>query len=142
MKLKSKLMAAVIVAHLGLLSIPATTMAQSGASTKASQHLSEASAVVVVGSIAVVALTGSLVVTGVEKIANGASVMVRDASDASGQSATLMMAGSTAASLAVGQVLQASATGVGYVLIAAGRAIAFIPNEVGRSLLHQSSYSR
>jgi F0F1-type ATP synthase membrane subunit c/vacuolar-type H+-ATPase subunit K len=44
--------------------------------------------------------------------------------------------GAGAASLAVGSAVTASAIGAGVILSAAGEAIAFIPNALGRALLH------
>ena len=45
------------------------------------------------------------------------------------------------ASLAVGQSVQVSSTAIGSVLTCAGRLVATVPNELGKSLLHQSSHS-
>ena len=49
--------------------------------------------------------------------------------------------GSAYASLAVGQSVQVSSTAIGSVLTCAGQLLATVPNELGRSLLHQSSHS-
>jgi hypothetical protein len=143
MKLKSKLMALVIGATMGLMPVLNTAnAADSTASAHASENLSAASGTVVSGSVGVLAASGELIVVGVERSARGVSVVVKNVADASGEVATVLLDGAAAASVAVGSVLKASATGVGYVLVAAGKAIAFIPNEIGQSLLHQSSYTR
>jgi hypothetical protein len=42
----------------------------------------------------------------------------------------------------VGTVLLASAVGTGWILSAAGEAIAFIPNEMGNALLYNERISR
>jgi hypothetical protein len=97
---------------------------------------------VVSGSVNVLAASGELIVVGVEQSARGVLVVVKRAADASGDIATVLLDGAAAASMAVGSALHASATGVGYVLVASGNAIAFIPNEIGQSLLHQSRYTR
>ncbi len=141
MKLKSKLKVWMLSAALGLSMLPAGAMGQSD-STRASSQLSMASGLVVLGSVSVLAASGELIVTGVEQSARGVSVVVRDAGNASGQSVTLLVDGAAASAVAAGQLVQASATGVGYVLVASGKAIAFIPNEIGQSLIHQSRYSR
>jgi hypothetical protein len=143
MKLKSKLMAALISAALGMMPVLNTARAaDSTASARASEDLSAASGRVVSGSVGVLAASGELIVVGVEQSARGVSVVVKNAADASGEVVTVLLDGAAAASVAVGSALNVSATGVGYVLVAAGRAIAFIPNEIGQSLLHQSSYTR
>lgn len=143
MKLKSKLMAAVISATLGMMPVLNTAhAADSTASARASDNLSTASGTVVSGSVNVLAASGELIVVGVEQSARGVSVVVKNVADASGEVATVLLDGAAAASVAVGSTLHASATGVGYMLVAAGKAIAFIPNEIGQSLLHQSRYTR
>jgi hypothetical protein len=143
MKLRSKLMAALISATLSMMPMLNTAQAaDSAASVRASENLSTASGRVVSGSVGVLAASGELIVVGVEQSARGVSVVVKNAVDASGEVVTVLLDGAAAASVAVGSALRASATGVGYVLVAAGRAIAFIPNEIGQSLLHQSRYTR
>jgi len=143
MNLKSKLMAVLIVATLGMMPVLNTAhAADSTASARPSDNLSTASGTVVSGSVNVLAASGELIVVGVEQSARGVSVVVKNAADVSGEVVTVLLDGAAAASVAVGSALRASATGVGYVLVAAGKAIAFIPNEIGQSLLHQSSYTR
>ena len=141
MKLKSTL---TVLALSAALAVPVGSLAHAGdstASTHASDNMSAASGLVVSGSAGVLAASGELIVIGVEQSARGASVVIKNAADASGEIVTLLLDGAAASTLAVGSALQASATGVGYVLVASGKAIAFIPNEIGQSLLHQSRYS-
>ncbi len=142
MKLKSNLKVWTLSAALSLSLFPMGATAHGGDSTRASNHLSMASGVVALGSMSVLAASGELIVTGVEQSARGVSVVVREAGNASGQSVTLLLDGAAASAVVAGQLLQASATGVGYVLVASGKAIAFIPNEIGQSLIHQSRYGR
>lgn len=126
---------------IGTLAISAHA-ADSTASVRASENLSAASGKIVAGSVGVFGASGVLMVVGVEQSANGVSIVLRDVSDASGEIATVLIDSAQTASVAAGQVLQASATGVGYALVASGKVIAFIPNEIGQSLIHQSRYSR
>jgi hypothetical protein len=114
----------------------------STASVRASENLSTASGKIVSGSVGVLAASGELIVVSVEQSAHGVSVVVRSAADVSGEVLTVLLDGTVAASVAVGHVVQASATGVGHVLVASGKVIAFIPNEIGQSLIHQTRYSR
>ncbi|MEQ1775497.1 MAG: hypothetical protein ABL891_17110 [Burkholderiales bacterium] len=145
MSLKSKIIALALSAALGVLSAPIAPVAHaadSTASTRASDNLSIASGMVISGSVGVLAASGELIVVGVEQSGRGVSVVVKNVGDASGEIVTVLINGAAAALMAIGSALQASATGVGYVLVASGKAIAFIPNEIGQSLLHQSAYSR
>lgn len=94
-------------------------------------------------SVATVALpvalsaTGAvLVVKSVEVSARGTICILERASD--GASATLEIAGRMAERmmLRTGQAVQVSVVGAGAVLSVAGAAIAFVPSELGRALLH------
>lgn len=144
MKFRSKIVTVALSMALGPLA--ATVMgahaADSTASVRESENLSAASGKIVSGSVGVLGASGALMVVGVEQSANGVSIVVKNVSDASGEIATVVIDGAQAASVATGQVLQASATGVGHTLVASGKVIAFIPNEIGQSLIHQSRYTR
>jgi hypothetical protein len=82
------------------------------------------------------AVSGSyLIVKTVESTARGTIYVLERASD--GAAATIEMSGHAAhaTSLVVGSAVTVSAIGAGVILISAGAAIAFIPNEIGRALL-------
>ena len=94
-------------------------------------------------SVAVVALpvalsaTGAvLVVKSVEFSARGTLCLLERASD--GATAMIEIAGNMAErmTLRTGQAVQVSVVGAGTVLSIAGAAIAFVPSELGRALLH------
>jgi hypothetical protein len=94
----------------------------------------------VAGSIASIpiafAVSGSyLIIKTVESTARGTIYVLERASD--GASAVIEIAGKgiQAASLVVGSAVMVSAISAGIILVASGTAIAFIPNEIGRSLL-------
>ena len=61
-----------------------------------------------------------------------------------GARATLHFSGHVAqgAALSIGGAVAVTALTSGYVLSAAGNAIAFIPNEIGRALLHNERITR
>lgn len=123
------------------LSCPAAwAQGDSTASTHASMDISSGSAQVVTGSFRMVDASGQFLVTAIERAARGASVVLQGVSDASGASVTLVVDTATASALAVGTSVTASANAVGHLLIAGGKAIVFVPNEIGRSLLHQSRH--
>ncbi len=78
----------------------------------------------------------SLLVEGVDASAHGVVYVVKNV--ATGASAVLEVSGNAvgAASVGVGTVIQSSAIGAGVVLSAAGKVLAFIPNAVGKALMH------
>jgi hypothetical protein len=107
--------------------------------------LSEASAlgsiVVVAGSMSVLDGSGQVVVKSIEAVADGVIVVVGSAAKADTASLKFVGKAAQGLSLGVGTVVTVSAQTTGYLLLAAGKAIAFIPNEIGSSLLHHSSHS-
>jgi hypothetical protein len=89
-------------------------------------------AVSVVAPVAVLASGAALTVVTVEASARGTVLMLERASDAARMSVEL----SGRASLAVGTLVTVSVIGSGWVLSQAGKAVLFIPNEIGGSLLY------
>ncbi len=83
-----------------------------------------------------------LVVKGVEASAKGTVYLLERVSD--GARASVEVSGKVAsgASTAVGTVVTVSVIGAGVVLSVAGTVIAFIPNEIGKALLHNERVSR
>jgi hypothetical protein len=74
----------------------------------------------------------------VQASAKGTVWVLERASD--GARSSLNFAGHAAAT--VGAAVVVSAVSTGWLLSAAGTAIAFIPNEIGRSLLHDERITR
>jgi hypothetical protein len=116
-----------------------------GTAARAHGELSEASALsllpvaVSVAAPAMLLSAGAvLTVKGVEVSAEGTVWLVERASD--GARATLRFAGR--ASAAAGTAVVVTALSTGWMLSAAGAAIAFIPNEIGRALLHDERITR
>lgn len=99
---------------------------------------SNVSGAVMVGSLLVVAVGGSVVAQSVENVADGTVVVLKNVAD--GSTATVKFSGDGAKGFSnlVGQAVTVTATGSGHVLVAAGKVIAFIPTEAGKSLLHHS----
>lgn len=83
-----------------------------------------------------------LTVVAVESTAQGTVWVLERASD--GARASLRFAGKAlgGVALSVGTALVVTVIGSGYVLSAAGQAIAFVPNEIGASLLHNEQITR
>lgn len=96
---------------------------------------------VVVSVAAPVAVLGSgvaLTVVAVETSAKGTVWVLERASD--GARASLHFGGQVSAALGTAVVVTAVSTG--WVLSAAGAAIAFVPNEIGRALMHDERITR
>jgi hypothetical protein len=83
-----------------------------------------------------------LTVVAVEASATGTVLLLERASD--GARATLHLSGHVAqgAVLSIGGAVLVTAVASGWVLSAAGQAIAFIPNEIGRALLYNERLTR
>jgi hypothetical protein len=77
-----------------------------------------------------------LVVKAVEVSAKGTVYLLERASDGAQVSVEVLSGGVAAASVAVGAIATVSVVGAGVVLSTAGEVIAFIPNALGRALLH------
>ena len=106
-----------------------------------SQAVSEVTGSVIGGSIIAVAVGGSLVVASVAAVGDGIEVVLKNV--AKGSTATVRLSGKAAQqlSLAVGTVVEVVATATGHILMASGKAIAFIPNEAGKALIRSSNLS-
>jgi predicted secreted protein len=86
----------------------------------------------------VVILSGGamLTVVAVEASANGTVWVLERASDGARASVTLSAAAASGLSVAAGTVVVVTAFSAGWVLSAAGQALAYIPNEIGKALLY------
>lgn len=104
----------------------------------ASEALSAAAGIVVLGSLSAVAASGYVVIASVDTVAEGVVVVLRGAS--SGVEASVHLSGAAALELsdAAGKAIAVTATSTGHMLVMSGRVLAFIPNETGKSLLHHS----
>ena len=113
---------------------------------QSSTELSEASLVPVAISVALpivlVAGVGAIVVTGIEASAQATVWIVENVAD--GVKGSICFAGRLVgtAAVAVGTVIAVTVVATGTVLSAAGHVIAFIPNEIGRSLSYNQRVSR
>lgn len=133
--------------NLSALALALALLAQSSA--QAQSTASEASAVsmlpIAVSVAAPVMLLSAgvgLTVVAVESTVRGTVWVLERASD--GVRVSVRFAGQVigGAALSVGTAVVATAIASGYVLSAAGQAIAFIPNEIGASLLYNEKITR
>lgn len=93
-------------------------------------------AVSVAAPVIVVSGAASLAVVAVESTAQGTVWVLERASDGARMSVRFTGKVVEGSALSVGATVLVTAMASGYVLSAAGKAIAFIPNEIGASLLY------
>jgi hypothetical protein len=115
---------------------------------RAGQGASEASALSLLPVAVVVAapallLSGgaALTVVAVEQSAAGVEWVLERASDGARGSLRLSTQAADGLSTSVGVAVLFSAVTTGWVLSAAGKAVAFVPNEIGKALLHNERVS-
>lgn len=107
-----------------------------GTGSAAAGSVAVAGAAVSAVPVAFSVVGASLVVKAVEVTASGTIYLLERASD--GAQASVRVAGNVASGvvMGVGTVVAVSAIGTGLLLSTAGEVLAFIPNELGRALLH------
>jgi hypothetical protein len=108
----------------------------------ASEVVAFGSVLAVMGGMSAVAASGDVVVSSVETVGEVTTVALKSASRAA--TVTLQLSGRTAhgASVVAGTAVSVTAIASGYILAAAGEVICFIPNELGKSMLHHSPSGR
>jgi len=108
------------------------------AASNASAKLPEASGVIVLGGASMIAGSGMLVIDSVTAAGEGSVVVLKGASDGVSASVRVSAELGRQLSTAVGGSVQVVATSTGNLLVMSGKAIAFIPNEIGLALLHHT----
>jgi hypothetical protein len=110
--------------------------------TNASDNASMASAIVLVGSMSVLAAAGEIVIDKVEDVADGSVLVLKSAAKGASQAATASVKLSQKAmqglSLAAGTAVSVVAVSTGHMLVLSGKAIAYVPNAAGNAILHHS----
>lgn len=110
--------------------------------TNASDNASMASAIVLVGSMSVLAAAGEVVIDKVEEAANGSVLVLKSAARGASQTATasvkLSQKAAQGLSLAAGTLVKVVAVSTGHMLVLSGKAIAYVPNAAGQAILHHS----
>jgi hypothetical protein len=96
----------------------------------------------VVGSVAALSAieASELTVKAVQASAQGTVLVLQRASDGAEFSVRTASELGQAIGVSVGSAVQVVAESTGHVLVASGKVLAFIPNELGRALLHHSRY--
>lgn len=103
-----------------------------------SQASANLSGVVVFGSLLTVAAAGSVVVASARTVGDVLELVLEGAAGASRATVRLSAHAAGGLSLATGTVLEVVTASTGHVLVMSGRAIAFLPNEAGKGLLHHA----
>lgn len=134
--MKSKLYIPSLLLSLMLLQAPAA-QAQSTASEASALSMLPV-AVSVAAPVMLLSAGAALTVVAVEATAQGSVWVLERASD--GARASVRFAGQASAVLGTAVVI--TVIGSGYVLSAAGEAIAFVPNAIGTALLHNEQLTR
>ena len=110
--------------------------------TNASDNASMASAIVLVGSMSVLAAAGEVVIDKVEDAADGSVLVLKSAARGASQAATasvkLSQKAAQGLSLAAGTLVKVVAVSTGHMLVLSGKAIAYVPNAAGQAILHHS----
>jgi len=132
---------AAALASLAMLAPFADVHAQSGAS-EASALSALPIAVSVAAPVMIVSGGAVLTVVAVEVSAEGTVWVLQRASDGARASVRLSAYAAGGMSVAAGTVVTVTAISTGWVLSAAGQAIAFIPNQVGAALLYNERVTR
>jgi hypothetical protein len=127
----------------------ALSLALAGTAQAHRDTASEASALSMLPIAVSVAAPAGLMVSGaaftvvaISAVAEGTVWVLERASDGARLSVTLSVAGVGAVSLVAGTAVEVVACSTGWVLSAAGKAIAFIPNEIGKALLYNERVTR
>lgn len=112
-----------------------------GAASEVSEASTVPVALSVVLPVVLVGGVGSIVVTGVEASVDGTVWVVENVAD--GVKGSICFAGRVIgrAGVAAGTVIVVTAVAAGMVLSAAGHVVAFIPNEIGRTLSYNQRVS-
>ena len=141
-KMRAALLAATLA--LGSFALPAHAHRDPSADLSAASGLSLSVpvAISVTAPAALLASGATFTVVAIEALAEGTVWVLERASDGVRVSVRFGSEVAGASAVAVGMVIVTTTVAAGCVLSAAGEAIAFIPNELGRSLLHDERITR
>ncbi len=131
-----------LLATLLSLALAGTARAHRDGPSEASMLSGLSIAVSVVAPAGLVMSGAAFTVVAVTAVAEGTLWVLERASDGARFSVTLSATSVSAASLAVGTAVTVVACSTGWVLSAAGKALAFIPNELGKALLYNERVTR
>ena len=125
-----------------LVAVPYETQAQSAQASVAVSVALAPSVVVAEAAIAAIPPGTRWVIKQVERGAHASTVVIAASGTATVASIDVSLDLAGHLSLAAGQAVEMVATGAGYLLCVSGHAIAFLPNEAGRALIHHRELER
>lgn len=135
-KLSSQLISALFVSALAMSAASSFAKGPLNASAQSSAGVSLVTGSVVVGTLASVAGGSQIVVESVDKIGDGIVYVLKNLSTGAKVSIKASATGASAVSVGIGTAVTVVADASGHALMASGQIIAYIPNEIGKSLLH------
>lgn len=130
---------------LAMSAAPLTAQARDGvseASVASALSLGVPLAVSATAPSAVMSAGAVLAVVSVQVVAGSTIWVLERASDAARITLKMSAAGVEAASIGVGASVMVTAVSAGWILSAAGKALCFVPNEIGASLTHHERITR
>ena len=141
MEMKIKWMCCDIALAVAALSMPSLSQAGEPNPSTASAGVSGLSmalpvAASMVGTASIFAAGATLVVVSVQITASGTVWVLQRVSDGVRVSVRWTAEGAKAASMAAGTTLQVAAISAGWLLVVGSEPMAFVPNEVGQSLIY------
>ncbi len=114
----------------------------SRASANSSVGLSVATGSIVAGTASLIVGSAILTVEAIEKTGESVVVVLKGASETATVSVKIAASAVGTTSLAVGSAVRVVAEASGYALYSGAKLIAFIPNEIGKSLVHHSEVKK
>ncbi len=144
--MSNKAIAVVMGLLMGMTQLGHAEPRQLSEASRGSEALSLGVAVVTLGSMSALDGSGRIVIDAVEASAETSSVVLKrvgqEGSEISRVTLQLSGKGLEKSALVVGAGIEISVVSTGYILISAGKALAFIPNQLGQTLLHHEKVSR
>ena len=117
-------------------------MADGSSASQAGSALSaHGSATVVSGAAELLENGAKLSVGAIKTSGEFSTIVLRDSATATGVIIRTSSKGAAKTSLAVGDAVEIASVSTGRLLLSAGKVIAFIPNEVGKSLFQHSKHT-
>ncbi|MBM4259483.1 MAG: hypothetical protein FJ147_26735 [Deltaproteobacteria bacterium] len=138
MKTRAFITTGLLTLSLSITSSHANDLTRMSEGSTISAMASMASATIVRGSIATLARGGELMVIGLQTAGKSTLLTLKSSAEVGEISLRIPTALVGVAAVGVGTTVRALTEATGYTLMASGEVIAFVPNNVGSSLIHHS----
>ena len=137
----NRILAALLACALTTTATGALARAQSEASELSGASVLVAGSAVVAGGSMLLLGSTNIVVASVEAVGDGVVVVFKGASDASKATVRFSSDAAARASFVAGALVSVTVIASGYLIVSAGKVLAFIPNESAKALMHHSRVS-